>query len=87
MIDLVHNPVTGFALLYDEERLDGARKALVSRDGRISLTEATGRLRILAKKIPVDLLPELRKAVTVPFIRVRGMHAVAVDTISVFIAV
>ncbi|MGY3582264.1 hypothetical protein ACVIGB_000811 [Bradyrhizobium sp. USDA 4341] len=87
MIDLVHNPDAGFAMLHDEERLDGARKAMVSRDGRLSVTEASGRLRILANKIPLDLLPELRKAAAVPFIRVQGMHAVNVGTISIFIAV
>lgn len=87
MIDLIHNTATGFALLHDEERLDGARRAMVSRTGRLSLTDAAGRLRILARKIPAELLPDLRKATSVPFIRVHGMHAVNVGTISVFIAV
>lgn len=87
MIDLIHNKATGFALLHDEERLDGAPKAMVSRDGRLTVTEASGRMRVLPKKIPLDLLPELRKATAVPFIRVHGMHAVNVGTISVFIAV
>jgi hypothetical protein len=84
MIDLIHNRHTGFALVHDDDTLRGARRALIGRDGDIRLIEASGKLRQLNRKIPVDLLAQIRAFATMPLIQVRGMHAVSVGTIAIF---
>jgi hypothetical protein len=86
MIDLTHNRHTGFALIHDDETLRKARRVLIGRDGDIRLIEASGRLRRLSRKVPTDLIAQIRTFAAMPLIQVRGTHAVAVDTISIFAA-
>ncbi len=87
MIDLIHNRHTGFALVHDEDSLAGARRAMIGRDGEVRLVESSGRLRRMARKIPVDLVGQIRRCAAMPLIQVRGMRAVSTGSIDIFAVV
>ena len=76
MIDLLHNTASGVHLVHDEPGLATAVAFHVGRDGRCSLGLRGGGSFPVQRRVPSDMLADVRKATSLRAIRLDGFRVV-----------